>query len=92
MLKTLILAAAVGLVLVGAVRAHAAEQWAIMSGDGQRMLIGTKHVEWFETDAIKKLYFEPEWRLKLFDSREAAEQHIRAHYNGFTRAVEWDGK
>ena len=68
MLKTLILAAAVGLVLVGAVRAHAAEQWAI------------------------KLYFEPEWHLKLFDSREAAEQHIRAHYNGFTRAVEWDGK
>lgn len=90
-MKALILAAAVGLVLAGAVRAHAAEQWAIMSGDGQRMLIGTKHLEWFETDAIKKLNFEPEWHLKLFDSRDAAEQHIRAKYNGFTRVEKWGG-
>lgn len=91
-MKTLILAAAVGLVLVGAVRAHAAEQWAIMSGDGQRMLIGTAHTEWFEDDAIEELKRFPSWHLRLFDSRDAAEQHIRSKYNGFTRAVEWEGE
>lgn len=91
-MKPLLLAAAVGLVLAGAARAHAAERWAIISGDGQRTLIGTEHVEWFEDDAVEKLERNPGWLPRLFDSRDAAEQHIRAHYNGVARAVEWESK
>jgi len=98
-MRSILLAAAVGLVLAGAARAHAAEQWAIISGDGQSMLVSKRGLmptplqpeEWFESDAVEKLKREPSWHLRLFDSRDAAEQHIRAKYNGFTRAVEWRG-